>query len=93
MPAPPASTRDLKLIYTADGAAQLVRGDSVLWDSMDDLDFRDEFGEEILDPENDEEIDEVLDYLIDQGMISSAQADTIEIYREGEGETLEGELE
>jgi hypothetical protein len=73
----------LELVLTPGGTAELCRGDVVLWGSADDEDFREEFGEDILD---EEDAEEVVDYLVEHGIVSEEEAEKLVIYEE----SLEG---
>lgn len=91
----PSGTKELSLVLTAQGAGQLCRGDKVLWDSMDDLDWRDEHPDELI---REEDVDDVFDYLEEIGMLSPEQADYVaqhSLYVESleDGEDEDGEDE
>ena len=61
----------LELVLLADGGAEVLEGESVIWSSRDDDEFPEEFPE-LLD-END--LEGLLDYLVEQGYLSEAEAD------------------
>jgi hypothetical protein len=92
-------TRQVLLTLLANGGAELNLNDEngpLLWASDSDEDFLEEMaGQEFLD-END--IPEVLEYLVDEGYLTDAEADAAEIdietlEAEGEPETIDVEPE
>lgn len=67
------------LTLKAGGGAELVEDGDVIWNSDDDESFRDDFPDEILS-END--VAQVLDYLVDDDVITDEEADRVEIEEE-----------
>lgn len=61
----------LELVLLEAGGAELLDGEEVLWSSADDEEFPEEFPE-LLD-END--LEGLLDYLVESGFMSEAEAD------------------
>ena len=85
------SRRRLELVLTDNGAMQLCRADTVLWDSLSDDDFRDEFPDEFL---TEGDVGEVLEYLVEAGKLTEDEADHIDVFEESfDAEELEGELD
>ncbi len=68
-----------QLILTPGGAVELVEGENVLWASADDESFRDEFPDEVVSPDD---VDEVLDYLIEEDYLTDGEADALEVMEE-----------
>lgn len=92
-----SAQRTLELILTATGGAEVVDIDTQLslWASDSDEEFQEEFSETL--DEND--IDAVLDWLVNEGVMSDDEADEAEISVESiegapanDSEVLEGEL-
>lgn len=88
------AVRKLRLHLTEEGGAELLAGTDQLWASDSDDEFLEEFGTEILD-END--LDEILEYLVDSGHMTSEEADrtecTGEVLRENAADEEELEVE
>jgi hypothetical protein len=61
-----------ELVVSATGTAELLREGNSVWLSDDDADLADEIGSDFINASN---IGKVLDYLVDIGMLSDAQAD------------------
>lgn len=72
------------LAITPGGAAELREGHTVVWNSSDDESFQDEFTDDML-TEND--LEDILEYLVEEDYITDEEADEIEC----EEETLDGE--
>lgn len=69
----------LELVLTPLGTCELRRNqDHVLWSSIQDSDFQEEFGETITT----DDLPEILDYLVDKGDLTDAQADKVECIEE-----------
>lgn len=80
-------SRNLELVFTPTGTAELCRGDHVLWASDDDDEFRDEHTEEFLNADRDAQ--SILDYLVGADIIKEQQAEELEIVEEAyEGDDL-----
>ncbi len=68
---------DLVLTLLAEGGANLTDGSRTMWASDSDEEFAEEFaGREMLD-END--LAELLEYLVDTGVLSEEEADDCEV--------------
>lgn len=74
------------LTLTAGGGAELVEDQDVIWTSQDDEDFRDEFPDEMLD---EDDVDKILEYLVDEDFLTEAEAATCEV--EEESATVDNE--
>lgn len=70
---------DLKLILTPHGTATLVEGEreKIVWSSDDDDTFLSEFGGDFI---NEDDADEIIEYLLDQGVINDREADDLPQY-------------
>jgi len=69
----PRRTYPLELILRAHGPAELVNSsDEILWASDSDDDFREEFNDEFL---TEEDIEEILEYLVDNEKITEKEFD------------------
>lgn len=84
----------VELILRANGSAELLRGGTTIWASDSDESFKDEVTEEFL---NEEDVPDILDYLVDAGRLTEAEADACTIEEESfideSGEELEDEEE
>ncbi len=84
-------TRALELTFTHTGGAEISQGDDILWSSDDDDEFRDEFVDEFL---TEKDTDRVLQWLVDNDVITEDESEDIEVFQEDEddgGTTIEGE--
>jgi hypothetical protein len=63
------------LVFLTGGQCALEEDGEQVWSSDDDEDFRDEFGNEFLDADDAEEI---IGYLVDEGLITEEEADELE---------------
>jgi hypothetical protein len=63
------------LVFLAGGQCVLEEDGEQVWASDDDEQFRDEFGNEFLDADDAEEI---IGYLVDEGVIDEDEADELE---------------
>ncbi len=71
-----------RLVFTAEGKAELLRDGVTLWASDDDPDFADEFGDDALTSNNElrkGDVREIIDYLLDESMLTRAQALELDI--------------
>lgn len=66
----------LVLVFTQEGKALLEEDDELVWSSDDDDDFAEEFGTEILDSDDAEEI---LNYLADEGILEEDEKADVEV--------------
>jgi hypothetical protein len=80
----------LELILHANGSAELLRADVTVWSSDSDEAFKDEVSQEFL---NEDDVPDILDYLVDAGRLTEEEADDCLIEEESfvtdEGEELE----
>lgn len=67
------------LTLTAGGGAELVERDEVIWVSVDDESFRDEFPDEFL---GEEDVDEILEYLVSEDYLTEDEANECEVEME-----------
>lgn len=67
---------ELWLVFLTGGQAIIEEDDEAVWFSDDDDAFIEEFGDSFLDPDDAEDI---LAYLVDEGIITDEEADAIEI--------------
>lgn len=77
------------LLLTEIGTAQLLDDDeeTILWSSDDDSEFQEEVSDEFLKEEN---VNEILDWLVDQDIITEEEAEEIEVAEDSlEAETDE----
>lgn len=75
------------LLLKADGGAELLQGDRTLWASDSDADFADAFeGHDLFEQED---IPDLLDYLVDAGVLDDEEADDCEIETEYEDQSEE----
>jgi len=93
----PSRSYPLELILRPHGTAELVNSDEkVLWASDADEDFKEEFPDEFL---NEDEFDDVLDWLYHNGVVSEKEFDQFEndswdmTVESLDGEDLEEETE
>jgi hypothetical protein len=56
-----------ELIVTREGSASLQVSGEVVWTSDGDETYAEEFGEEMIDIDDDEQVDAVIDFLVDNG--------------------------
>jgi hypothetical protein len=84
----------LELVLYESGGAQLERGDAVLWDSLADDEFRDQFPDEFL---TESDVGGILEYLVKTNRLTNLEADDISVsYDDGpddpgdDGEELNG---
>ncbi|MGA9854238.1 MAG: hypothetical protein WBR29_03035 [Gammaproteobacteria bacterium] len=83
--------RRLELVYTPTGSVELLgANERVIWASDDDDDFAEKNTNEILD---DADSAQILDYLIDERIITEEEADEVEIFKESDSTDSDDELE
>lgn len=80
---------EAELVITEQGAAELVRGDRVVWESLEDHEFRERYRVELL---GDEDVPSIVDYLIAIDKLSAREADNLTVCYEGPVETIDGEV-
>jgi len=69
---------DYELLVSKSGAT-LTCGGEVMWTSDGDDAFLEEFGEEVIDYDDDEQLDDVIGWLVDQGYVPpSVEVDILE---------------
>lgn len=73
-----------KLVLTPTGGAELRDDESVLWSSIDDPDFSDTFEDAFL---NEDDLSDILDYLIEEKHIKASESQNIECVEESEDES------
>lgn len=71
----------VELVITATGGAILEDKitSAVLWSGDDDPDFMEEFGEDFLTPDD---FEDVLEYLVDEGILTDEEANAAELSEE-----------
>lgn len=74
----------LILAFLAGGQVALEENGEQVWSSDDDDEFTQEFGDSF---HNVDDAEEIIEYLVDEGIVSEEEADTIEI----DEESLNGE--
>jgi hypothetical protein len=57
------------VIDVEEGSAHLTCGGEVVWSSDEDADFTEEFDDDFIDIENDDQCDEIVDWLCEQGYV------------------------
>lgn len=72
----------LELVLTPEGQAELVHRDNVLWSSMEDDEFRSSFENEVI---QESDVQNVLDYLVENDVITENEAGSLEIIEEALG--------
>lgn len=77
-----------KLILLENGAAILTRDDErdILWSSDNDADFKDQFGDDILD---EDDLTDIFEYLVDAGQLKDGEVEDVEVFSEGDEEEEE----
>lgn len=67
---------EFTLTLTAGGGAELVEDDEVIWVSVDDESFRDEFPDEMLGKAD---VPQILEYLVSEDYLTDDEADNVAI--------------
>jgi hypothetical protein len=71
---------EYELVVSHDGTAALTCGGEVMWTSDGDDAYLEEFGEELIDFEDNEQLDAIIDFLVRQGYVPPAvEVDIIDI--------------
>ncbi|MGH9625057.1 MAG: hypothetical protein ACRD4G_12060 [Bryobacteraceae bacterium] len=78
-------SRTLELIFTPTGSVELVdSADRILWASDDDDDFAEKNQNEIL---GEDDAESILEYLVSEHIITSTEADDVDIFSESDDDT------
>src|SRR5271154_6502731 len=73
---------EYELVIAGDGTAALTCGGEMLWSCDGDEEYEREFGKEPIDIEDDELIDDVIDWLVEQGyMPPGVELDVVDLER------------
>ena len=82
----------VRLLISEAGTAELTFNGRTLWASDTDPDFIEELGEDVLEPNgdiDDDTVGEILDYLVEFGFLTDAQANDALVVFPELGETID----